>query len=391
MFSNYGKTKDPFKRERDQIAYIQGLSSRLFYILNALPKGGSVVCCLDSRSWRKDFMEKYKESREDGEGNKGIMDNETKQIFYSLLAEFGEILKKAGIHSSKVIGAEGDDLLFKWAKYFNDKGQNCIIISGDRDLTQIVRGPEEPWNVVWDNKSNHNKLFSSPGWLDAIEQPTENTIFEFNPANKNDLPKLVRDSGASLQIMNTSHYLLHKILIGDDGDDVPSSWKVYKGEDKWVRVTDKKAEKIIEIITTPMSDRSLSSAEWLDVFLRTIDPKAVGMYSWDSTNLEKRMDEISGVLLRVMGDVDDAELRKKVADNILRNARLVWLRDEMLPFNINEMINENIKDSMEYTAGADGSKWNKISLLAGSRFGKTKVAPLGFDPFSLLDELPDEI
>ena len=389
MFSNYGKIKDPFKRERDQVSYIQGLSNRLFHILNQLPKGGTVVFCLDSRSWRKDFMEKYKERREDEEGNKGMMDNETKQIFYSLLAEFGEVLTKVGIHSSKVLGAEGDDLLFKWSKYFNDKGENCIIISGDGDMKQLVKGPESPWTAVWSNKSNNNKLFFVPGWLDEIEKPLENSIFDFNPINT-DLPKMIRDSGASMQVMNTSHYLLHKILIGDDGDDVPSSWKVYKGEDKWVRVTDKKAEKIIEIITTPMSDRSLSCTEWLDVFLRTIDPKAEGLYNYDSTNLEKRMDEISGVLLRVMGDIDDSELRKKVTENILRNARLVWLRNEMLPFNINQMINESIENSMSTIAGADRTKWNKMALLNGTRFGKTKVAPLGFDPFSLLD-LPDEL
>lgn len=388
IFSNYGKIKEPFKRERDQIAYIQELSSRVFHILSQLPKG-RVIFCLDSKSWRKDFMKDYKISREDKEGNKGMMDSATKEIFYSLLAEFGELLIKAGIHVSKVQGAEGDDLLMKWAKYLNDKGENCIVISGDRDLTQIVKGPESPWTIILDNKSNQNKLFSVPGWSDFIEQPQTNTIFEFNPnADDNNILKLLRDN--TLNIMNTSHYVLHKILIGDSGDDVPSSWKVYKGEDKWVRVTDKKAEKIIEIITTPMSDHSLSCAEWLDIFLRTVDPKATGMYTWDSVNLEKRMDEISGVLLRVMGDVDDSEIRKKVTENIIRNAKLVWLRPEMLPFNINQMINESIENSMENVPGADKTKWNKIALLTGSRFGKTKVAPLGFDPFSHGMELPNE-
>lgn len=397
LFCDYGKTKEPLKRERDQIAYIQGLSSRLFYILNSLPKGGRVVFCLDSRSWRKDFMEKYKESREDGKGNKGIMDNETKQIFYSLLAEFGEILESVGIHMSKVHGAEGDDLLFKWAKYFNDKGENCIIISGDRDLTQIVKGPEEPWTIVWSNKSNNNKIYSVTGWQDAIDEPTNNTIFEFNMADDKDtLSRMLRESGAAMQIMDSPFYVLHKILIGDDGDDVPSSWKVKtttaKGEEKWVRVTDKKAEKIIEIITYPPSDRSLDCKEWLDVILHAVDPKAKSILNYvkqDVVSVEERMDEISGVLLRVMGDVDDAELRKKVTENIIRNAKLVWLVDEMLPFNINQMINEQISKSIDNTVPPNKSKWNKTALLDGSRFGKIKTAPRGFDPFSLVD-LPDE-
>jgi 5'-3' exonuclease len=396
MFSNYGKTKDPLKRERDQAAFIQGLSSRLFYIINSLPKGGRVVFCLDSRSWRKDFMEKYKERREDGDGNKGIMDNETKQLFYNLLAEFGEVLTSVGIHMSKIQGAEGDDLLFKWAKYFNDKGENCIIISGDYDMTQTVRGPESPWTVVWSNKSSNNKMFAMPGWIDAIEEPQKNTIFEFNVVHdQSNLAKLIRDSGASLQVIDVNYYVLHKILIGDDGDDVPSSWKMKttnsKGEEKIVRVTDKKAEKIIEIITYPPSDRSLDYKEWLNVILHAIDPKAKSILDYTKTNIniEERMDELSGVLLRVMGDVDDAKLRKQVTENILRNAKLVWLKEEMLPFNINEMINENIEKSMDSMTGVNRAKWNKTALLEGTRFGKMKVAPRGFDPFSLMD-LPDE-
>jgi hypothetical protein len=322
------------------------------------------------------------------------MDNETKQMFYNLLAEFGEVLTSVGIHMSKVQGAEGDDLLFKWAKYFNDKGENCIIISGDYDMTQTVQGPETPWTVVWSNKTSNNKMFTVPGWIDAIEEPQKNTIFEFNVVHdQSNLSKLIRDSGASLQIMDVNHYVLHKILIGDDGDDVPSSWKMKttnsKGEEKTIRVTDKKAEKIIEIITYPPSDHSLSCKEWLDVILLAIDPQAkLDMYN-AGISVSKRMDEISGVLLRVMGDVDDAELRKQVTENILRNAKLVWLRTEMLPFNVNQMIDESIEKSIDNITGANRSKWNKISLLDGTRFGKLKVAPRGFDPFSLID-LPDE-
>jgi len=390
IFSNYGKDKEPFKKERDQAAYVQGLSNRLFHILNQLPKGGRVIFCLDSRSWRKELMEKYKEKREDADGTKGMMDNETKLIFYSILSEFGEALTRAGIHMSKVQGAEGDDLIFKWVKYFNLKNENCIVISGDRDLTQTVTGPGEPWSIVWDNKSNHNKIFAIPGWSEEIDKPISNSIFDFNPIDdQNTIKKLLRDSGASINTMNISYYLLHKILIGDDGDDVPSSWKVEKentkGEKKWVRVTDKKAEKIIEILTYPPADRSLSCSEWLDILLHNIDPSKAPMFS----DHKSRLDELAGTILRVMDDLDDTNLREKVSENILRNTKLVWLRDEMLPFNINQMINENIENSISSTPTPDHSKWNKNALLEGSKFGKVKIAPRGFDPFNLL-ELPDE-
>jgi len=194
--------------------------------------------------------------------------------------------------------------------------------------------------------------------------------------------------------MDTDYYVLHKILIGDDGDDVPSTWKMQtttaKGEVKFVRVTDKKAERIIEIVTTPVSDHSLSVSEWLDVLQRKANPKALSRYNFGDVDLDKRLDEISGVLLRVMGDVDDTELRKKVGDNIVRNTRLVWLIDDMLPFNVSQMINESIVSSFKRVPSADRQKWNKNSLLGGTRFGKMKVAPRGFDPFEM-GPLPDEI
>lgn len=398
LFANYGKIKDPLKRERDQVAYIQSLTNRVFNLLYNIPKGGKIVFCIDSRSWRKDLMEQYKENREDNDGNKGSMDNETKKIFYSLLEEFGELLKGAGMIVSKVKGAEGDDLLFKWVKYFNDKGENCILISGDGDLTQVVQGPLEPWTVVWSKRTKNNKLFTVSDWYDNLVEERANTIFEFNVTDENgSLNKLFSDTETTINTINVGYYLLHKILIGDDGDDVPSSWKVYKGihngKDKYVRVTNKKAQDIIKAITSA----TFSCSDWMEVLFNMTDPNTSSFNSSSKrkpisedelTRCKNKLNELSGVVLRVMGDVDDLNLRTKVSENLIRNTRLVWLKEEMLPYNLNQMINEHLEDSISKLK-YDSTKWSKNGLLKGSRFGDIKSVPRNFDPFNF-QVLPDE-
>ncbi len=368
VFSNYGATKNPLKTEKNQIIFIQELTNRFFSVLNQLPKGGQTVFCLDSKSWRKEILSTYKESRQDADGNKGIMDNETKHIFYSLLTEFGIILKNIGIHVSRVQNSEGDDLIEKWTKVFKDLGENTIIVTADKDMTQLVCGPETPWTVVWSNQKNINKIYAVSDWKETLGHTKSNNIFEFNITNDEDsMLKLIRDTNVSIGIMFTDYYLLHKILVGDDGDNVNSVWKVAKG-DKFVRVTDKKAEKIIETLSKDINVKDFMSR-------------------WGEPEL---LDALSGIILRVMGDVDGADQRTAVTESLLLNARLVWLKAEMLPEELNQKIDESIINSLN-DIKIDRSKWNKKSCLEGTKYSKDSVHYLGraFDPFNLI-ELPTE-
>ena len=368
VFSQYGKSKDPLKSERNKSNFIHGLTTKFFYALNQLPKGGRVVFCMDSKSWRKGFYSGYKSSREDVDGNKGQMDRATKEIFYSLMEDFCEMLKKVGIFVCRVPGAEGDDLLFHWSKYFNDKGENVIIVTGDRDMTQCIAGPKEPWTIVWTNKSNSNKLYIPEHWTDWIID-VSNSVFNFTLNNDQEvMSKLIRDQELKLEHTQPEFYVLKKILIGDDGDDVPAVWTVYKGDDKSIRVTDKKADKIIEHIFSKFDlHRPTALCEW---------------------GKPEFMDFLAGVILRVMGDLDGAPERLKVVEALERNARLVWLREDMLPFNLNESVKDSIRDSVE-SVTPDRTRWNKKALLEGSKFKGGSSVPTGMDPFSFM-VLPDE-
>src|SRR3972149_5214017 len=179
IFTGYSKGPvNPFGNKQKEIEFVQGLANKFFYALNSLPRGGKVVCCVDSKSWRKTLYEGYKESREDKDGNKPKMDKAVKNKFYDLLREFTDLLKAAGIVVSRVPGAEGDDLMYRWSDYFHRNGDSTILITGDHDLTQVVRGPNEPWTVVWNNNSKHNRIFTASGWKDGWLKNSPNTIFE---------------------------------------------------------------------------------------------------------------------------------------------------------------------------------------------------------------------
>ena len=380
IFSNYGKNKDPLKTNRDQTAFIQGLTKRIFSILNQLPKG-RVICCIDSKSWRRKILEEYKESREAENGDKKGMDNETKLIFYGLLEEFSELLRRIGIHSSKVIGAEGDDLIFKWADYFYSRGESSVIVSGDRDMNQIVKGPGEPWIVVWSNRTTINKLYTTESWIDYINESInqENSIFQFSLTQDDTMAKFVRESNVAINIMNVDYFILHKILIGDDGDDVPAVWKVLKKEkDKYIRVTDKKAIEIIEHITQKYSIKTILNAILSRHAFNEIN-KTEEEIKTEFYQLYEIIDDLAGTILRVMGDIDDTDIRKKVSERIIVNARAVYLHEDLLPFNINKAIDEDIEKSLSEVKIMPGI--TRGNFLKGTRFDE-KVPPKNFDPFA---------
>jgi 5'-3' exonuclease len=114
--------------------FIRKIATDLCSSLKMLPIGGRLVFISDSRSWRKDV------EIEDGGYKSGRVKDENVDwtIFFDLMQSFGTHLEKMGFIFSRVEGAEGDDLLLYWSEKFNDIGESCIIISGDKDLHQLL-------------------------------------------------------------------------------------------------------------------------------------------------------------------------------------------------------------------------------------------------------------
>jgi 5'-3' exonuclease len=359
VFGGFG-IKDPAEvlgTKGEQSMFIRKIATDLCAGLKLLPQGGRLIFTCDSRSWRKDV------EIEDGGYKSTRVKDETADwtIFFDLMAEFGQQMEKQGFIYSKVKGAEGDDLLYFWSEHFNSIGENCIIISGDKDMHQLARHNEKGWTVIWNNNSKNNILAVPPGWEDNWVNKTESvSIFDMTAAISPDKDKVKEFlKKVTVEEVNRRNFVFMKMLTGDKGDAVPGVWHVPTPSGKNNGVSPKKAEQILE---------SLSQSKWKDSTFKEMLADNEFL-SW-----------VSGFVLRILKDVDNTTNREKVTKNILRNYTLMWLDSEVMP----EFVTESCKE--ELTRGMELPKKNitidRIKILDGTVWTTEVSVPKSFDPFA---------
>lgn len=360
IFGGYGNV-DPGKilaSKKEQGAFIRKITTDLCASLKMIPAGGRLIFTSDSKSWRKDV------EIEDGGYKSGRVKDETVDwtIFFDLLHSFGKHLESVGFIYSKVDGAEGDDLLMFWSDYFMGQNENCIIITGDKDLHQLARMNEKAWSLVWNNNSKHNLLTAPSGWKDNyLNKEEETTIFNMSAAIQPDKEKFKGFlKKVQIEEIASQQFILNKILVGDKGDSVPSVWE-YKLGDRIFKFTPKKAETVMSAFET---------SEW-----KVLDFASL-LVNEDFLNW------ISGLILRTSKDVDNKANRDKVRKNLLRNFTLMWLDKLMIPGKISLSCSEEIKRGLEKPK--KNLSIDRIKILEGTEWFSTSYQPAGFDPFENL-------
>jgi 5'-3' exonuclease len=358
VFGGFGP-KDPSKvleTPGERSMFIQKVSTDLCAALKLLPSGGRLIFTLDSRSWRKDV-----EIEDGGYKSNRVKDVETDwTIFFELMEEFGRHLESQGFIFSKTKGAEGDDLLYFWSEYFNEIGENCVIISGDKDMHQLARHNEKGWTIIWNNNSKNNVLATPPNWEENWLNKSEPvSIFNMESTISSDKEKIKTFiKKVSIEEVNRKDFVFNKMLTGDKGDAVPGVWYTATPSGRFNGITPKKADLILE---------SLGSSQWKDFeFADLLENK--DFLSW-----------ISGFVLRILKDVDNSENREKVTKNLLRNYKLMWLDEKVMP----EFVKENSK--IEIARGIEIPKKSitidRIKLLEGTSWASSPAIPKSFDPF----------
>lgn len=359
VISSYGEKNggDFLASEGDKSLLMKKIMTDFCYSLNLIPGVDKVIFCKDSRSWRKDFkIERsvYKENRTKEEG----IDWDS---FFKLMDEFGEYLEKNGFHYSKVNGAEGDDLIWYWNKILRDRGENVLILTGDKDMNQLVGQDDRGWTIVWNSNSKNNRIISPKGWKENLETEDEISIFEVTPTISSESNRIKSFLEMSIiEEIDPYEFIFKKILIGDKGDDVPTVYEFINQKGKNTKFTPTKAGKIWE---------SFLDTEWHKSPLESIwnDPDFLG---W-----------ISGFILRSVGESDTKENREKVKNNYYENAKLVWLNQNTIPeFVISRM--ESSKDSIWIEGKTPLT--NKNIMIENSRWN-IAATPKKFDPFDLFN------
>ena len=360
VFGGFG-AKNPgeiLKTKGEQSMFIRKIATDMCSSLKMIPTGGRLVFTSDSKSWRKDV-----EIEEGGYKTRVKDENVDWSIFFDLMLEFGNQLEKMGFIFSKVDGAEGDDLLYFWADHFNKLGENCIIISGDKDMHQMARSSGDSWTVVWNSNSKNNIISVPQDWEENwLNSSGPVSIFEMSTAMSPDKDKMREFlNKVSLEKINPRDFIFNKMLVGDRGDTVPGIWEVESSPGKVSRVSPKKAEAIME---------SLTQSKWIN------SPFA------DLLSDNEFLDWISGYTLRLMKDVDSKENRDKVSKNLLRNYTLMWLDETVIPSWVTSNVQKEI--SRGISLPRKPAILDRIKILEGTDWETTQAAPKTFDPFANL-------
>ena len=358
IFGGYG-AKDPgevLKTKNDQAMFIRKIATDLCAALRELPTGGRLIFTADSRSWRKDVV-----IEGGGYKSKRVKDETVDwSIFFNLLDSFGRQLEKMGFIYSRADGAEGDDLLYFWADYFTTKGQNCIIVSGDKDLHQLARWKGENWTIVWSNNSKNNVVSSPVDWKkNWLEQQEQVSIFDMSEAIQPDKSKLKKwIENLVLNEITPRDFIFVKMLIGDDGDDVPGVWNFEATPGKISRMTPKRAEQLLE---------SLQHSKWTKSSFQ------------DLLIDDEFLDWSAGYILRLTKDVDSKENRQKASQNLLRNYKLMWLDKMVMP----EWVISNVVAEIKRGINLDRRSitLDRIKILEGTEWVTTTSIPKMYNPF----------
>jgi hypothetical protein len=301
----------------------------------------SVIFCVDSKSWRKEFNTEYK-------GTRTKSSELDWDLYYECFNDFINILKLNNIVVSKVDSCEADDLYWYWINRLKNEDKSSITLSADRDLLQLMYSNEFSDNIFY--SPTQKKIYTTPEFkektdLDILEidifNVDSNSIYDklndFITTNKLDIDYTIK----------TEEFLFKKILIGDKGDNIKSVY-VKEGEKRNIGISDKKAELILE-------------KYYDNNFIFTID---------DFFN-DNYKDNIIKYIIELFKLETTEEIFNKIKHNIESNIKLMLLSEKTIPDTLIENI-KKIYDNVDYKTNIYKFS-NKDKLIENSKYGNKQI------------------
>lgn len=194
IFSTYYKGQDMGEILQDpekQQVLIRKCVIDMCYTVRRFKDVTRVAFVIDSSSWRYSLYDDYKYALTK------VRDPFYKH-FLTVLDMFEAFLRRKGIIVSRVMGAEGDDLLYVWGVYFGYcLDEELVIVTGDSDIRQIMNK-----NIsLYNNNSKNLKMYCIP----------EKEVF-WNE---------YLDTDVQVVPTNPFEVLLYKVIMGDTSDNIP--------------------------------------------------------------------------------------------------------------------------------------------------------------------------
>lgn len=224
----------------------------------------TVIWTIDAKSWRKTYYPElnYK-------GNRVVDDTIVWDNVNKVRDEFLKILENKGVIVSRVSGAEGDDLIYAWNEKFKSMNKSTIILSGDKDLNQLVYLGEKSYCIQYSPITE--KLYCENGFNDWLnKEDVVVNIFNFSKPDSNSEKLLLKDiiNDKKLQVVEHDpiYFTYRKVLMGDAGDNVKSVFFYDKanktGKVIKHKVSEAKASKIVDFYI--LENNSLSKDNLYD-------------------------------------------------------------------------------------------------------------------------------
>lgn len=343
---NYSKGR-MLGTQKDKDMYIRKIAMDLAYAIRFFGAPDRIIFTMDAYSWRKDVPI----DQNDGYKANRVRDNSAVDwdAFNEVNLDFFNILADKGFICSNLTGCEGDDLMYFWQKKFYEDGEDVVIISGDGDISQLVKYNEKNFVCVFNTKLSERKIVGALGfgdWLDKkLAEPVN--VFDvfmtsdFVPSSY-DIIKRVINSTRLLEVEPTD-VIFEKIICGDSGDNIPSIWtwetsqkngKIINNKISW-----KKASQIREMIIEHENNIDVHNlSRYIDIFIK-------------------------GIKKTCNKDADEQIVKKRLE----RNTQLVILSHDTIPIIIQNQFEKHYINYKEQGA-PKLTKMDMQSLLENSKY-----------------------
>lgn len=305
-----------------------------------------VVFVKDSHSWRKDLLlqQEYKGNR------KKAQDNIDNNGFTTVINNFTDTLNELGVKISQVYRSEGDDLISAWSEHLFQDGKSSLILSTDKDLTQLVKCVNDVHIMQYSPIAN--KLYISEETNQVINDMKNKTITQENLFDEIFTISVESDSfekfveSAEIEIVNPEHVRFTKIVGGDTSDNIyPVYFKMGDGTTRNKGIGAKTVEKIYEEFKHRLGCE----------------------FDYHIYSNEDAMKMLCNIIYDIAKIKDENFTRRMLFENLKTNTSLVSLTTESIPTDVIEGMHASILEESDKKQIVL-SKITRENMFAKSRF-----------------------
>lgn len=366
VVGGYGAKQFTFDSQNEVDQLMRKIAMDVSFLVR-LTNPSRIIFALDSKSWRRNIQ------IEENEGYKGQRTKSQHinwENVYASLSEFAEIMENNGMIVTKIENAEADDVIALWAHELQFKqNQHVIIVSSDEDMRQLVKfypydkatgeasgapGHSFAFTTVFNPFSSGKsgrKLYVPDHFINWLNEEEMVDIWNLSTSidvDKQDFRRIRDTEKVSLEQVDGSLIAIRKVFCGDDGDNVPAlfTWliKDKNGEDKEMRITNSKFEKIYEMIKYNPTEKYI-----------------------DHINLMERKDKVLDAIKEVCKQTPPFDIEARLS----RQIKLIVLDHYLFPDQIVNEFNNVVKRDLDKPR-ANYSSLNMQELLNGTRYVREK-------------------